>query len=57
MTAHFKRPRLLNSAKYLGVVLNQHLFWNNHVKQVASKATKVNAFLHKNLYQRHAIYS
>ena len=37
--------------KYLGVVLDQHLSWNDHIKQVASKATKVNAFLHRNLYQ------
>ena len=38
-------------AKYLGVMLDQHLFWNDHIKQVANKATKVNAFLNRNLYQ------
>jgi len=37
-------------AKYLGVVIDQHLNWNEHIKQVASKATKINAFLYRNLY-------
>jgi len=37
-------------AKYLGVVFDQTLSWNNHIKQVASKANKVNSFLHRNLY-------
>ena len=38
-------------AKYLGVVIDQHLTWNDHIKLIASKATKVNSFLHHNLYQ------
>ena len=37
-------------AKYLGVVIDQHLTWNNHIKQIASKANRVNGFLHRNLY-------
>ena len=36
---------------YLGVILDQHLSWNEHIKQTANKATIVNAFLHRNLYQ------
>ena len=38
-------------AEYLGVVINQHPNWNENIKQVASKATRINAFLHRNLYQ------
>ena len=38
-------------ARYLGVILDQHLSWNEHIKQIANKATKVNAFLYRNLYQ------
>ena len=38
-------------AKYLGVVLDQHLSWSDHIKKTASKATKVIGFLQRNLYQ------
>ena len=38
-------------AKYLGVVLDQHLSWNDHIKKTANKATKVIGFLQRNLYQ------
>ena len=38
-------------AKYLCVVVDQHLNCNKLIKQVASKATRINAFLHHNLYQ------
>lgn len=38
-------------AKYLGVVIDQHLNWNEHVKQTVSKATRIKSFLHRNLYQ------
>jgi len=37
-------------AKYLGVIIDQNLSWNEHIKQISSKATKVNAFLYRNLY-------
>jgi len=37
-------------AKYLGVAIDQHLNWNVHIKQVASKATRINGFLYRNLY-------
>ena len=33
-----------------GVVLDQHLSWNDHIKQIASRATKVISFLQRNLY-------
>ena len=43
--------REVTHAKYLGVVIDQHLNWNEHTKQVASKAIRINAFLHRYLYQ------
>ena len=41
----------VSHARYLDVTLDQHLSWNEHIKQIANKATKVNAFLYRNLYQ------
>ena len=38
-------------AKCLGVVIDQHLNWNEHIKQLTSKAIRVKSFLHRNLYQ------
>ena len=51
----------VSHARYLGVILDQHLSWNEHIKQIANKATKVNAFLYRNLYQcppsvKHNVY-
>ena len=34
-----------------GVIVDQHLTWDNHIKHITSKATKANAFIHKNLNQ------
>jgi len=39
----------VSSAKYLGVIIDQHLTWNNHVKKVTSKAKKIKCFLQRNL--------
>jgi len=39
----------VSSAKYLGVTIDQHLTWNNHVKQVTNKANKIKCFLQRNL--------
>ena len=50
MAAKFKRFLTLDSYS-VGVILGQHLSWNEHIKQIANKATKVNAFLYRNLYQ------
>ena len=41
----------VSHATYLGVILDQHLSWNKHIKRIANKVTKVNPFLHRNLYQ------
>ena len=40
----------VSNAKYLGVVIDQHLTWNDHIKQTTSKAIRVNGFLYRNLY-------
>jgi len=37
------------SAKYLGVTIDEHLTWNDHVKNVISKANSVKNFLQRNL--------
>ena len=39
----------VSSAKYLGITIDQHLNWNNHVKQISSKANKIKCFLQRNL--------
>ena len=36
-------------AKYLGVIIDQHLTWNEHTNYVTSKANKVKCFLQRNL--------
>ena len=38
-------------AKYLGVIIDQHLNCNEHVKQITSKAIRVESFLQRKLYQ------
>ena len=40
-----------NSAKYLGVVIDGHLTWKDHVNDICSKAIKAKAFLQRNLHQ------
>ena len=39
----------VSSAKYMGITIDQHLNWNNHVKQISSKANKIKCFLQRNL--------
>ena len=31
----------VTSAKYLGVAMDNHLNWNDHINQITSKATEV----------------
>ena len=42
------------SVKYLGVVVDAKLSWNNHISHVSAKATKVLNFLRRNMYTCHA---
>ena len=36
-------------AKYLGVTIDQHLTWNEHIRQITTKANNVKSFLQRNL--------
>ena len=42
--------REVTHAKYLGVTIDQHLSWSEHIKQITTKANKVKGFLQRNLY-------
>ena len=48
---HGQQIQQSNSAKYLGVVIDQHLTWKEHVNNICSKAIKAKAFLQRNLHQ------
>ena len=48
---HSQQIQQSNSAKYLGVVIDQHLTWKEHVNNICSKAIKAKAFLQRNLHQ------
>ena len=39
----------VTSAKYLGITIDQHLTWNNHVKLVTNKTNGIKYFLQQNL--------
>ena len=36
-------------AKYLGVIIDHHLSWNEHINYITSKANNVKCFLQRNL--------
>ena len=44
-----KEIKHTTSSKYLGVTIDEHLTWNDHVKTVISKANKVKGFLQRNI--------
>jgi len=44
-----KEVKHTTSSKYLGVTIDEHLTWNDHVKTVISKANKVKGFLQRNI--------
>ena len=39
------------SAKHLGVVIDKHITWKEHVNDIRSKAIKAKAFLQRNLFR------
>ena len=41
----------VSSAKYLGVTINSHLTWKDHIIDICSKANSAKAFLQRNIYQ------
>ena len=42
--------REVTHAKYLGVTIDQHLSWSEHIKQITNKANRVKGFLQRNLH-------
>ena len=48
-TLHGHTLEAVNSSKYLGVTINNHLKWDDHIGNVRSKASKTLGFLQRNL--------
>ena len=48
---HSQQIQQNKSAKYLGVVIDKHLTWKEHVNEICSKAIKAKAFLQRNLHR------
>ena len=40
----------VNHAKYLGVIIDKHLNWTEHINMITAKANSVRGFLQRNLY-------
>ena len=38
----------VDHAKYLGVIIDNHLLWSKHISQITKKALSVKAFLQRN---------
>ena len=51
MTTIFSRKKIkvASSVKYLGVYIDEHLTWKEHVKHTISKANTSRAFLQRNI--------
>ena len=41
----------VTSAKYLGIIIDSHLIWKDHINEINSKASSAKAFLKRNIYQ------
>ena len=50
-TIHNQILNPVDSAKYLGVTLNNKLSWNPHINQITKKANNTRAFLQRNIHQ------
>ena len=46
---HGKQLKLVNKAKYLGVVIAHNLSWKHHINSITAKATNTRLFLQRNL--------
>jgi len=40
-----ERIKEVPHAKYLGITIGQHLTWNEHIRQITTKANNVKSFL------------
>ena len=51
MQLHYEQHqnKKVSSAKYLGITINSHLTWSNHIGKICNKALSVKAFLQQNL--------
>ena len=45
-----KRLKTASSVKYLGVYIDEHLIWKDHINHIISKANTSRAFLQRNIY-------
>ena len=48
---HSQQIQQNKSTKYLGVVIDKHLTWKEHINDICSKAIKAKAFLQQNLHR------
>ena len=44
-----KKIKVVSSVKYLGVCIDEHLTWKEHIKHTISKANTSRAFLQRNI--------
>ena len=45
-----KRIKTASSVKYLGMYIDEHLIWKDHINHIVSKANTSRAFLQRNIY-------
>ena len=50
-TIYNQQLREVSSAKYLGLSIDGHLTWKDHINEICSKANSAKAFLRRNIYQ------
>ena len=41
----------VTSSKYLGIIIDSHLTWKDHINEISSKANSAKGFLKRNIYQ------
>jgi len=50
-TIHNQQLQQVSSAKYLGITIDSHLSWKDHIDEICSKANSAKAFLRRNIHQ------